>query len=112
MFAQSPEAIIFKSIIEDKINPKEPGFHWKSHGREAIIYYVENMGIVPIHCEVPGVDSLDVLVFGETKHLDKKYYLDGQIIEIQPHEERLRVQGLLVQWLAEKGARHDIKIGQ
>lgn len=112
MFAQSPEAIIFKSIIKDEINPKISGFHWKSHGREAIIYYVENMGIVPIHCEMPGVDYFDVLVFGETDYLDKKYYLDGQIIEILPYEERLRIQGLLVQWFAEKGTRHDIKIGR
>ena len=112
MFAQSPEDIAFKSIIEDKISPNEPGFHWRSHGRGAIIYYVENMGIVLIYCEMPGVDYLDVLVFGETEHLDKWYYLDGKKVEILPLEERLRVQGQLVKWLSVKGARHDIKVGQ
>jgi len=112
MFDQSPDEFAFKSMLEDKINPDEPGFHWRSHGRGAIIYYVENSGIVPIYCEMPGVDYLDVLVFGETEPLDKKYYLDAKKVEILPLEERHRIQGLLVQWLSVKGARHDIKVGK
>lgn len=112
MLDQSPEDLAFKSLIEDKINPDEPGFHWRSNGRGAIIYYVENGGIMPIYCEMPGVKYLDVLVFGETEHLDKKYYLDGKKVEILAIEERLRVQELLVKWLSAKGARHDIKVGR
>lgn len=67
---------------------------------------------MPIYAEMPGVDYLDILVFGETKHIDKRYYIKEQKVEVIQHEDRLRIQGLLVKWLAEKGWRHDIMIGE
>lgn len=108
----SHDEAAFQSIIRDKIDPSQPGFHWKSHGREAIIYFVEGRGIVLIYCEMPAVAHLDVLVFSESKHIESRYYLDGRKVESLPSEERLRIQGLLVKWLSQQGVRHDIKIGQ
>ncbi|MFZ5987731.1 MAG: hypothetical protein ACOYWZ_11480 [Bacillota bacterium] len=106
------EDYVFKNIMEDKVDYHTPGFYFKSHGRGATIYFVENTSIVPIYAEMPGGDYLDILVFGETKHIDKRYYIKEQKVEVIQHEDRLRIQGLLVKWLAEKGWRHDIMIGE
>lgn len=112
MLEKSPESVVLNSFLEDKINPYESGFHWRSHGRSARIYYVEKGGIVPIYCEMPGVEYLDVLVFGETEHLDKKYYPGERTVKILTTEERFRIQDLLIKWLSAKGARHDIRVGR
>ena len=106
------DEVVFNLIAEDKIDPIDVGFHWRSHGRGAIIYYIENLGIIPIYCEMPAVDYLDVLVFGETKHIENRYYLHKKTVEHLPFEERLRIQKLLVDWLSERGCRHDINVGQ
>jgi len=106
------EELVFKNIDQDKIDPKHAGFHWKSHGRSATIYYVKNLAIVPIYCEMPGVDYLDILVFGETEHIRKQYYIEERKSEVLSFDERIKIQGLLVKWLSEKGLRHDINVGQ
>ncbi|CAN7503734.1 hypothetical protein LJR153_003531 [Paenibacillus sp. LjRoot153] len=94
------------------IDPNIPGFHWRDHGRGAIIYFVENQSILNIYAEMPGVKEYDVLVFGETEHLNKRYYPIERRIEIMPLDDRLRIQELLVQWLASRGMRHDINVGK
>lgn len=101
----------FKIIKEDKIDCCKAGFHFKSHGRAATIYYVENASVIPIYAEMSGVDYLDILIFGETKHIDKRYYINEQKVEIIQNEDRLRIQELLIKWLDEKGWRHDIMAG-
>jgi hypothetical protein len=102
----------FEYIKRDKIDPKEDGFHRRNHGREAIIYFVENSGIVPIYAEMPGVEYLDILVFGETRHIQKRYYVEENKVETIPIDERFKIQDMLVKWLASKGWRHDIKVGE
>lgn len=106
------EDYIFKYLEEDKINEKEEGFHWRSHGRSAYIYFIENSSITPIYVEMPGVDSLDVLVYGETKHIERRYSINDKSYEVIPLEDRFRIQNLLLQWLNSKGLRHDIEIGK
>ena len=106
------EAYYFELIQKDNINTEQEGFHWKSHGRTAIIYYVENNSVVPIEAEMPGVDTYDVLVYGETQHIATRYYPNEKKHEEISLEDRFRIQGLLVKWLDNKGARHDIMIGQ
>lgn len=105
------EEIYLKLINEDKINTNEYGFHFKSHGRTAMIYFVENNTIVPVEAEMPGVDYLDVLVYGETDHIKLRYCCDKRQWEEVPIEDRFRIQDLLVQWLNCNGLRHDIMIG-
>lgn len=102
----------FDYIRRDKISQKDNGFHWRSHGRSAIIYFVENSAIVPIYAEMPGVDYLDILVFGETHHIEKRYHIEENKVETIPMHERFKIQDLLVKWLANKGWRHDIKVGE
>jgi hypothetical protein len=106
------DELVLKTIDQDNINLKISGFHWKSYGRCATIYYVDNLSIVPIGCEMPGVDYLDILVFGETKHINKRYYIKERKAEILSFEERIMIQELLVKWLSEKGLKHDIVVGQ
>lgn len=103
---------VFKEIVQDKIDYNNPGFHWRSHGRSFNIYFVENESIVIIYAEISGVDHLDILVYGETESIDKRYYPQKNKSENIPIEERLRIQSLLVEWLANKGFRHDIQIGK
>ncbi|NOU93110.1 hypothetical protein GC093_07685 [Paenibacillus sp. LMG 31456] len=102
----------FKEILQDKIVLNIPGFQWSSHGRGANIYFVENQSITIIYAEMPAVKEYDVLVFGETKHINKRYYPNDQKVETIPTEERFRIQHLLVDWLASKGMRHDINVGK
>lgn len=111
-FMTDPDKDIFRQISEDKIDLDTPGFYWRSHYRSAYIYFVENESVIPFYCELPGVNYLDVLIFGETEFIEKRYYPGGEKVELLPFEERLRIQGLLVKWLSEKGCRHDIKAGQ
>jgi hypothetical protein len=61
---------------------------------------VESQSIIIIYAEMPAIKEYDVLVFGETKHINKRYYLNEQRVETIPLEERFRIQGLLVKWLA------------
>jgi hypothetical protein len=102
----------FKEIQQDKIESTNTGFHWCSHGRGANIYFVENQSITIIYAEMPGVKEFDVLVFGETEHINRRYYPNDQRIETIPMEERFKIQALLVDWLANKGMRHDISVGK
>ncbi|MDQ6423618.1 hypothetical protein RB620_29845 [Paenibacillus sp. LHD-117] len=104
------DKIIFKSIKKDKIDLNCSGFHWVSHGRSGYIYFVENTNVLPIAIEMPGVDYLDVLVFGEIEHLSKRYNPKKYKVEELTIEERKRIQKRLVNWLNEKGLRHDLKI--
>ena len=106
------EDIYFKLINEDEINYNENGFFLKMHGRSAMFYFVENKTIVPIEAEMPGVNYFDILVYGETAHIKLKYYPENQRWVKLSLEERFRIQSLLVQWLSEKGLRHDIAIGR
>lgn len=46
------EDYMFKNIMEDKVDYHTPGFYFKSHGRGATIYFVENTSIVPIYAEM------------------------------------------------------------
>lgn len=102
----------FEEIQQDKIDPNVLGFHWHSHGRGANIYFVENLFITIIYAEMPAVKEYDVLVFGETKHIKKRYYPNDRRVEIIPLEERFKIQELLVNWLASQGKRHDIEVGR
>ncbi|GAA0180874.1 hypothetical protein SH2C18_34930 [Clostridium sediminicola] len=104
------EDIYLKLIVEDKINGDKDGFHWKSHGRTAMIYFVENNSIVPIEVEMPGVEYLDVLVYGEIEHIKNRYCIDNNKWEVIAIEDRFRIQNLLVQWLNSKSLRHDVYI--
>jgi hypothetical protein len=70
------------------------------------------MGIVPIDCEMPGVDYLDVLVYGETQNIPRRYYKKEKKTEVLTFDEKLKIQGLLLKWLSEKGLRHNINTGQ
>lgn len=65
------KSLYLRILIEIKLDPKDIGSNLKSHGRSAIIYYVDNMGIVPIDCEMSGVGYLDVLVYGETQYIPR-----------------------------------------
>ncbi|QHT59885.1 hypothetical protein GXP70_07925 [Paenibacillus lycopersici] len=103
---------IFNSILNDLGESAVPGFHIKTHGRGGFIYYVEDEYIIPIAIEMPGVDYLDILVFGETEHIKTKYYLKSNHSETLILEERFRIQNLLVKWLEQKGKIHDIQIGK
>lgn len=58
------------------------------------------------------MDYLDILVFGETKHINKRYYIEERKVEILSFEERIMIQESLMKWLSEKGLRHDIVGGQ
>jgi hypothetical protein len=100
----------FREIEQDKINYNNPGFHWRSHGRSFNIYFVEKESIVIFYAEMSGVKNLDILVYGEIEHISKRYYPCENRTESIPLEERIRIQRLLVDWLAKKGMRHDIKI--
>ena len=102
----------FDEIQRDNISPNFSGFHWRSHGRGVNIYFVEGQSIVIIYGEMPAVEDLDVLVFGETEHINKRYYLGERRIEFIPLNDRFRIQKLLVEWLADKGMRHDISVGR
>lgn len=102
----------FKEIEQDKIDHQVSGFHWRSYGRSFNIYFVENNSIVIIYAEMSGVNHLDILVYGETEHISKRYYPCQNSTEGIPLNERIRIQGLLAEWLANKGMRHDIKIGK
>jgi|GEM_PF-2867301 hypothetical protein len=106
------DEFVFKNINQDKIDPTDTGFHWKSHGRSATIYYVNKLAIVPIDCEMPGVDYLDILVYGESEHIRKRYYIKERKSEVLSFDERIKIQELLVKWLSKKGLRHDINVGQ
>jgi hypothetical protein len=105
------EEIYLKLINEDGINNYEDGFLFKSHGRTAMIYFIENKSIVPFEVEMPGVDYLDVLVYGETQHIKRRYIPDNKQWEVISIDDRFRIQSLLVQWLLSKGLRHNIMIG-
>jgi hypothetical protein len=97
----------FKRIIESKIDYHTPGFYFKTYGRAGTIYFVEDDSIVvPIYAEWPAIKELDILIFGETKHIDKRYYIKEQIVEVIKYEDRVRIQGLLVKWLDERGWRY------
>ncbi|KRE61931.1 hypothetical protein [Paenibacillus sp. Soil750] len=103
----------FGEIQKDSINPNNSGFHWRrSHGRGVNIYFVEGQSIVVIYGEIPAVKEYDVLVFGETEHINKRYFLSERRSEIIPLDERFRIQKLLVEWLASRGMRHDISVGK
>ncbi|WP_088043307.1 hypothetical protein [Bacillus sp. EAC] len=105
------EDIFTKLLEKDKVIGEKDGFHWKSHGRSARIYFVENSTIVSIEAEMSGVPNLDVLIYGETKYINQRYYSkDNQWREI-PNDESLRIQSLLVEWLNGRGLRHDIIVG-
>jgi hypothetical protein len=78
----------------------------------ANIYFVENQSITIIYAEMPAVKEYDVLVFGETEHINRRYYPNDHRVETIPIEDRFRIQGLLVDWLANKGMRHDIRVGK
>lgn len=106
------DELVVKRMVQDTINLEVSGFHWKSYGRSATIYYVDKLSIVPIGCEMSGLDYLDILVFGETKHINKRYYIKERKAEILSFEERIMIQELLVKWLSEKGLKHDIVVGQ
>lgn len=102
----------FSEIVQDKVDYHTPGFYWRSHGRSSTIYFAENESIVIIYAEMPGIDHLDILVYGETEFITKRYYPLENRIETISVEERFRIQSLLVEWLASKGLRHDIQIGK
>lgn len=51
-------------------------------------------------------------VFGETEHINNRNFLSDHMIENIHLNERLRIQKLLVEWLASKGIRHDIRVGK
>jgi hypothetical protein len=102
----------FVEIQNDNIDPNITGFHWRSHGRGVNIYFVESQSIVIIYGEMPGVKEYDVLVFGETEHLNKRYYASERRIESILLDERFRIQNLLVEWLVSKGMLHDISVGK
>jgi len=102
----------FELIHNDEIDTQIAGFHWRSHGRGANIYFVDCQAVVIIFAEMSATKEYDVLVFGETQHITKRYYPLEHRYEIIPLDERLRIQGLLVEWLESKGMRHDIKIGK
>lgn len=106
------EDYIFKCFEEDKINDNEEGFHWRSHGRSAYIYFIENRSIIPIYAEMLGVNYLDILVYGETEYIKKRYYINDKSCEVISIDDRFRIQRLLIQWLNDKGLRHDIKAGK
>lgn len=42
----------------------------------------------------------------------QRYYPADKRYEIISVEDRFRIQGLLVQWLSNKGLRHDIDVGK
>lgn len=71
----------FVEIQTYNINPNISGFHWRSHGRGVNIYFVESQSIVIIYGEMPAGRGYDVLVFGETEHLNRRYFLIEQRIE-------------------------------
>jgi hypothetical protein len=102
----------FREIEQDKVDFDTPGFHWRSHGRSSTIYFVENESVVIIYGEMSGVSHLDILVYGETVHLNKRYYPKVNRTENITIEERFKIQSLLVEWLEMKGLRHDIQIGK
>ncbi|MFF2480709.1 hypothetical protein [Paenibacillus sp. NPDC058071] len=102
----------FDEIQTDNISQNFSGFHWRSHGRGVNIYFVEGQSIVIIHGEMPAVRDYDVLVFGETEHINKRYLLSERRVEIIPLDDRFRIQKLLVEWLASQGMRHDISVGK
>jgi hypothetical protein len=102
----------FLEIQNDNIDPNISGFHWRSHGRGANIYFVEGHSVVIIYAEMSAVKEYDALVFGETEHINNRYFLSDYTIENIHLDERLRIQKLLVEWLASKGMRHDISVGK
>lgn len=104
------DTMYFNYIKSDGININNDGFFWKSHGRTAIIYFVENSSVVPIDVEMPGVDYLDALVFGETEHIRKRYYPTNTEVQDLSQEDRIRIQRQLAIWLNDRGTRHDIRV--
>lgn len=107
----SAEQLRMDQIQADGMDEAEDGFYWKSHGRAAIIYFVEHSLVLPIDVEMPGVDHLDALIYGETKYLGKRYDLTHKVSHSIDPEDRMRIQQLLIAWLALKGIRHDIAEG-
>ncbi len=106
------DAMYFNYLEKDCIDIHSEGFHWKSHGRTAIIYFVEDLGVVPIGVEMPGVDYLDALVYGESRDINKRYFLKNHSIEVVTLDDRLRIQELLVKWLLDNSIRHNICVGE
>ncbi|MFD2611608.1 hypothetical protein [Paenibacillus gansuensis] len=101
----------WRQIEQDKIGLDMPGFHWCSHGRVLTIYLVESESIVMIHGEMPGVKQYDVLIFDETEYISNRFYPNKKRVETIPQEERYQIQQSLVNWLEDRGIRHDIKVG-
>lgn len=96
----------------DGVDPAQDGFLLKRHGRAMTIYFVENRTVLPIDAEMPGIAALDILVYGETISLKRRYRADTRQWEEIPAPDRFRVQHLLVQWLRDQGLRHDISVGR
>ena len=100
------------SILTDISEDTAEGFHIKTHGRGGYIYYKEDSSVVPNAIEMPAVQNVDLLVFGEIEHITQKYHLKSREIKTIEIEERLRIQNLLVDWLEQKNVKHDIQIGK
>jgi hypothetical protein len=105
------DKLVFEQIEKDDLNITENGFHIRRHGRSATIYFLENLAVVPIYAEMPAVDYLDILIFGETQHIDRRYVLYEKRVEIISTDDRYRIQTGLIKWLSTNGLRHDIKVG-
>lgn len=45
---------------------------------------------------MPGVDYLDVLVYGQIQHIRKRYYIEERKSEVLSFDERIKIQGGLV----------------
>jgi hypothetical protein len=98
----------FESIKKDNVILHQDGFVMVTHGRGGNIYFVEDQLVVVIGIEMPGVDYLDVLVYGELEYIVNRYDPIHHTAEQLSNEERERIQKLLIEWLALKGLRHDI----
>lgn len=97
------------TLAKENVPLEENGLYWRANGKTAHLYYVEDGKVLPIACEMPAVTHLDVLCFGETEHLDRWVYPNENEI---PQDERLVIQRRVVDWFAQEGMRHDIKVGE
>lgn len=93
-------------ILADEVPLNENGFHWRSKGKEGVIYYIENGKMLPIYTEVPNdTEKCDIVVFGQTKHLrywkfpEEKHMSDTEANEI--HKK-------LIKWLAARRWKNKI----
>jgi hypothetical protein len=90
------EGLAAKRWQEDKVEKmrRVDGFHYRSHGRGGMIYYIQQGRVLELYYEMSGVKQFDLLIyFAEATH----WVLPVKQVVLP--EEKAAIREQLTQWL-------------